>query len=242
MSEVLLQTHGLSKRFGGHAAVSEVDLSVRRGEIHCLIGPNGAGKSTLFKLIVGTHEASEGRIEFQGREVTDERPYQRVQQGMSIKMQAPSVFRELPVRQNIHIALQHHARLAELRREEDRLLELLDLAADADKPAGELAHGQQQWLEIGMALALKPVLLLMDEPTAGLSPEETFKTGELIQKLNAEGMTVLVVEHDMAFIRQIAKFVTVFNRGAIFREAMIDDIMQDREVQEIYLGKQANAA
>ena len=144
-------------------------------------------------MCIRDSEASEGRIEFQGREVTDERPYQRVQQGMSIKMQAPSVFRELPVRQNIHIALQHHARLAELRREEDRLLELLDLAADADKPAGELAHGQQQWLEIGMALALKPVLLLMDEPTAGLSPEETFKTGELIQKLNAEGMTVLVL-------------------------------------------------
>ncbi len=237
MSDVLLQTHGLSKRFGGHAAVSEVDLSVRRGEIHCLIGPNGAGKSTLFKLIVGTHEASEGRIEFQGREVTDERPYQRVQQGMSIKMQAPSVFRELPVRQNIHIALQHHARLAELRREEDRLLELLDLAADADKPAGELAHGQQQWLEIGMALALKPVLLLMDESTAGLSPEETFKTGELIQKLNAEGMTVLVVEHDMAFIRQIAQRVTVLHFGKVFAEGSIAEVIADPRVAEIYLGK-----
>jgi branched-chain amino acid transport system ATP-binding protein len=237
MSDVLLQTHGLSKRFGGHAAVSEVDLSVRRGEIHCLIGPNGAGKSTLFKLIVGTHEASEGRIEFQGREVTDERPYQRVQQGMSIKMQAPSVFRELPVRQNIHIALQHHARLAELRREEDRLLELLDLAADADKLAGELAHGQQQWLEIGMALALKPVLLLMDEPTAGLSPEETFKTGELIQKLNAEGMTVLVVEHDMAFIRQIAQRVTVLHFGKVFAEGSIAEVIADPRVAEIYLGK-----
>jgi len=233
----LLQTHGISKRFGGHAAVSDVDLSVRQGEIHCLIGPNGAGKSTLFKLVVGTHEATAGRIEFQGRDVTGQRPYQRVQQGMSIKMQAPSVFKELPVRQNIHIALQHHAGLAELRREEERLLDLLDLSRDADKPAGELAHGQQQWLEIGMALALKPVLLLMDEPTAGLSPEETFKTGELIQKLNAEGMTVLVVEHDMAFIRQIAQRVTVLHFGKVFAEGSVAEVIADPRVAEIYLGK-----
>jgi urea transport system permease protein len=233
----LLETRALSKRFGGHAAVSEVDLSVRQGEIHCLIGPNGAGKSTLFKLIVGTHEASEGSIAFQGRDVTRERPFRRVQQGMSIKMQAPSVFKELPVRQNIHIALQHHTRLADLKREEDRLLELLDLAQDANKLAGELAHGQQQWLEIGMALALKPVLLLMDEPTAGLSPEETFKTGELIQKLNAEGMTVLVVEHDMAFIRQIAQRVTVLHFGKVFAEGSIGEIIADPRVAEIYLGK-----
>ncbi len=126
---------------------------------------------------------------------------------------------------------------AELTREEDRLLALLDLAADAKKLAGELAHGQQQWLEIGMALALKPVLLLMDEPTAGLSPEETFKTGELIQKLNAEGMTVLVVEHDMAFIRQIAQRVTVLHFGKVFAEGSIAEVIADPRVAEIYLGK-----
>ncbi len=233
----LLKTTGVSKHFGGHAAVSDVDLEVKRGEIHCLIGPNGAGKSTLFKLVVGTHEASAGTIEFLGRNVTRERPYQRVKQGMSIKMQTPSVFKELPVRQNIHIALQHHVTGADLAREEDRLLELLDLTRDAGKLAGVLAHGQQQWLEIGMALALKPVLLLMDEPTAGLSPEETFKTGELIQKLNAQGMTVLVVEHDMAFIRQIAQRVTVLHFGKVFAEGAIGDIISDPRVAEIYLGK-----
>ncbi|MDB5826130.1 MAG: transporter ATP-binding protein [Variovorax sp.] len=233
----LLKATGVSKHFGGHAAVSDVDLSVNQGEIHCLIGPNGAGKSTLFKLVVGTHEVSSGQIEFMGKDVTRERPYQRVKQGMSIKMQTPSIFKELPVRQNIHIALQHHARGADLAREEDRLLDLLDLTRDATKLAGVLAHGQQQWLEIGMALALKPVLLLMDEPTAGLSPEETFKTGELIQKLNAEGMTVLVVEHDMAFIRQIAQRVTVLHFGKVFAEGSIADIISDPRVAEIYLGK-----
>jgi branched-chain amino acid transport system ATP-binding protein len=233
----LLQATRLSKKFGGHAAVSEVDLTVKSGEIHCLIGPNGAGKSTLFKLFVGIHKPSSGRIEFMGKDVTYDRPYQRVKQGMSIKMQAPSVFKELPVRQNLHIALQHHVRGADLAREEDRLLELLDLTGDATKLAGVLAHGQQQWLEIGMAIALKPVLLLMDEPTAGLSPEETFKTGELIQRLNAEGMTMLVVEHDMAFIRQIAHRVTVLHFGNVFAEGSINDIISDARVAEIYLGK-----
>ena len=233
----LLRTTGLSKRFGGHTAVSEVGIDIAQGEIHCLIGPNGAGKSTLFKLVVGMHEPTAGRIEFQGRDVTGDRPFRRVQQGMSIKMQTPSVFKELPVRQNLHIALQHHVRGAELAREEDRLLELLDLARDQAKPAGALAHGQQQWLEIGMAIALRPALLLMDEPTAGLSPEETFRTGELIRELNAGGMTVLAVEHDMAFVRQIAQRVTVLHFGKVFAEGSIQEIVADPRVAEIYLGK-----
>lgn len=236
MNEIL-KTSGLSKHFGGHAAVSDVDLVVRRGQIHCLIGPNGAGKSTLFKLIVGTHVATDGRIEFLGRDVTASRPYERVRQGMSIKMQAPSVFKELPVLQNLHTALQRHMRGAALLREAERLLELLDLQADANKPAGALAHGQQQWLEIGMALALQPTLLLMDEPTAGLSPEETYKTGELIQRMNADGMTVLVVEHDMAFIRQIAQHVTVLHFGKVFSAGSITEVIADPRVAEIYLGK-----
>ncbi|MBF5007134.1 ABC transporter ATP-binding protein [Diaphorobacter caeni] len=237
MKSALLQTSQLTKRFGGHTAVSDVNLTVKQGEIHCLIGPNGAGKSTLFKLIVGTHEASDGRIEFAGQDVTSRRPYERVQRGMSIKMQAPSVFKELPVAQNLHIALQHHVRKSELAREEERLLALLDLAQDASKPAGALAHGQQQWLEIGMALASNPKLLLMDEPTAGLSPEETHKTGELIKRLNREGMTVLVVEHDMAFIRQIAQQVTVLHFGKVFSGGSIDEVIADPRVAEIYLGK-----
>ena len=233
----LLRTTALSKRFGGHDAVSDVDLVVDRGEIHCLIGPNGAGKSTLFKLIVGTHVPTAGSITFDGHDVTEQRPYERVKHGMSIKMQTPSVFRELPVRQNVQIALQHHVPPAQLAQEQDRLLELLDLSAQYAKPAGELSHGQQQWLEIGMALALKPTLILMDEPTAGMSPDETFKTGELIQRLNAEGMTVVVVEHDMTFIRQIAKQVTVLHCGRVFARGPIDEIIRDPRVAEIYLGK-----
>jgi branched-chain amino acid transport system ATP-binding protein len=232
----LLQVEGVSKSFGGFFAVSDVDLAVEEGEIHCLIGPNGAGKSTLFKLIVGTYAPNRGHIRFRGRDVTQARPFARVQLGMSIKMQAPSVFKALPVRQNLHIALQHHTAPDYLEREEERLLDLLGLSPDAYRPAGELSHGQQQWLEIGLAVALKPTLLLLDEPTAGLSPDETFRTGELVQRLSAGGMTVLAVEHDMAFVRQIATTVTVLHLGQTFARGSIDEIVADLRVAEIYLG------
>jgi branched-chain amino acid transport system ATP-binding protein len=233
----LLVASGASKSFGGLAAVSDVTLEVEKGDIHCLIGPNGAGKSTLFRLIVGMYPPSAGHIRFDGVDVTSELPYQRVKRGMSIKMQTPSVFKDLPVRQNIHVALQHHVPRSELASEEDRLLGLLNLAADSTKLAGELSHGQQQWLEIGMALALRPKLLLLDEPTAGMSPEETYQTGELILALNASGMTMLVVEHDMTFVRQIAKVVTVLHFGRVFARGSISEIIADPRVAEIYLGK-----
>ncbi|ABE41506.1 ABC transporter ATP-binding protein [Rhodopseudomonas pseudopalustris] len=233
----LVEVKGVSKRFGGLTAVSDVDLTVKAGEVHCLIGPNGAGKSTLFKLIVGLFPPTSGSILFDSADITAERPYARVQRGMSIKMQAPSVFKELPVLQNIQIALQERCSGAERAREEERLLDLLNLTQDRDKMAGALSHGQQQWLEIGMALALRPRLLLLDEPTAGMSPEETFKTGELIKSFNAGGMTVLVVEHDMAFVRQIAQRVTVLHLGKIFARGSLEAILQDQQVAEIYLGK-----
>jgi urea transport system ATP-binding protein len=233
----LVDVKGVTKHFGGLTAVSDVDLTVNAGEIHCLIGPNGAGKSTLFKLIVGLYPPTKGTIFFDSIDITEERPSARVQRGMSIKMQAPSVFKELPVRQNIQIALQGRLSGAERDAEEDRLLTLLNLASDTGKLAGELSHGQQQWLEIGMALALRPQLLLLDEPTAGMSPEETFKTGELIKSFNAEGMTVLAVEHDMAFVRQIAQRVTVLHLGEVFARGDLETILQDEKVAEIYLGK-----
>ena len=233
----LVDVKGVSKRFGGLTAVSEVDLTVNAGEVHCLIGPNGAGKSTLFKLIVGLYPPTTGSIFFDSVDITAERSYARVQRGMSIKMQAPSVFKELPVRQNIQIALQERLSGAECRAEEERLLALLNLAEDSGKLAGALSHGQQQWLEIGMALALQPQLLLLDEPTAGMSPEETYKTGELIKSFNAEGMTVLVVEHDMAFVRQVAQRVTVLHLGKIFARGSLESILEDEKVAEIYLGK-----
>jgi branched-chain amino acid transport system ATP-binding protein len=232
----ILEIAGASKHFGGVFAVENVDLSVETGEIHCLIGPNGAGKSTLFKLIVGTYPPDAGRIVFRGADITYAKSFARVARGMSIKLQTPSVFKALPVRQNLHIALQDHVDRRAIGAEEDRLLDVLGLYDDANRPAGLLSHGQQQWLEIGMAIALRPVLLLLDEPTAGLSPEETHRTGELLKQLSAAGTTLLVVEHDMAFVRQIATRVTVMHLGKIFAQGSIDQIVADQRVAEIYLG------
>ena len=233
----ILQTRALNKHFGGLSAVSDVSLEIAAGEIHCLIGPNGAGKSTLFKLVAGTYAPSGGEVLFRGENVTHRKPYERVGRGMSVKLQVPSVFRELPVAQNLEIALQRKSSGPAMEREKQRLLEFLQLQDDAARPAGILSHGQQQWLEIGMALALQPALLLLDEPTAGMSPLETERTGDMIKRLNAEGMTMLVVEHDMTFVRQIAQRITVLHLGRVFAQGGIDAIVADPRVEEIYLGK-----
>jgi ABC-type uncharacterized transport system ATPase subunit len=233
----ILETRQLRKRFGGLDAIQGIDLKVEPGELRCLIGPNGAGKSTLFKLILGNYPVSAGRVLFKGEDITDLTAHERVQRGMSIKFQVPGIFVHLSVAQNLIIALQQTVRGAAQQVELERLLALLDLAESRAKRAGELSHGQQQWLEIGMAIALAPALLLLDEPTAGMSPEETYKTGELVKHLNAQGMTVVAIEHDMTFVRQIAKKVTVLHFGRIFDEGPLEAIVASDDVARIYLGK-----
>jgi len=233
----ILETRQLRKHFGGLNAIQGIDLKVEPGELRCLIGPNGAGKSTLFKLILGNYPASAGRVFFKGEDITGLAAHERVRRGMSIKFQVPGIFVNLSVAQNLIIALQETVRGAAQQAELERLLDLLDLAESRDKRAGELSHGQQQWLEIGMAIALSPALLLLDEPTAGMSPEETYKTGELVKRLNAQGMTVVAIEHDMTFVRQIAKKVTVLHFGRIFDEGPLEAIIRSDDVARIYLGK-----
>ncbi|BAF89884.1 ATPase [Azorhizobium caulinodans ORS 571] len=233
----LLETRSLNKHFGGLHVTNSVDLSLEAGEIHCLIGPNGAGKSTLFRLILGEHRPSSGTIAFAGEDITGLHSFERIRRGISVKFQVPGVFKGLSARQNLEIALQRRLAGAALAREISRLLDFLGLGAAADTPAGSLSHGQKQWLEIGMAIALEPRLLLLDEPTAGMSPEETHLTGELVRRLNGEGMTVLAVEHDMAFVRQVAHKVTVLHLGRVFAQGSIDDIVADERVAAIYLGQ-----
>lgn len=233
----LLQTSGLNKHFGGLHVTNDVNFDLQPGEIHCLIGPNGAGKSTLFRLILGEHLPSSGTIHYDGTDITTAKPFQRIRKGISVKFQVPGIFKALKVRQNLEIALQHHLEGHSLGEEIDRLLEFLNLTDAADQLAGNLSHGQKQWLEIGMAISLKPKLLLLDEPTAGMTPDETFATGEMVQRLNADGVTVLAVEHDMAFVRQIAQRVTVLHFGRIFAQGTIDDIVADERVAAIYLGE-----
>jgi branched-chain amino acid transport system ATP-binding protein len=156
---------------------------------------------------------------------------------MSVKFQVPGIFKALSARQNLEIALQHHLEGGSLDAETDRLLAFLNLSEVATQLAGNLSHGQKQWLEIGMAISLKPKLLLLDEPTAGMSPAETFATGEIVKTLNAGGVTILAVEHDMNFVRQVAGRVTVLHLGRIFAQGTIEEIVADERVAAIYLGQ-----
>lgn len=232
-----LELRALNKHFGGLHVINGVDLTLETGEIHCLIGPNGAGKSTLFRLILGEHCPGSGDILLAGENITALKPFARIRRGLSVKFQVPGVFNGLPVRQNLEIAAQRQHRGAALTDEIDRLLAFLGLESAQAQMAGNLSHGQKQWLEIGMAISLKPQLLLLDEPTAGMSPEETHATGEIVQQLNATGMTVLAIEHDMGFVRQIADKVTVLHLGQVFAQGTIDEIAADERVAAIYLGK-----
>lgn len=233
----ILETRQLNKRFGGLHVTGNVDFVLQPGEMHCLIGPNGAGKSTFFKLILGEYLPDSGEILYDGTDITKAKPFERIRSGISVKFQVPGIFKELSVRQNLTIALQHHVEPQHLSEEIDKLLEFLKLSASEKQLAGNLSHGQKQWLEIGMAIALKPNLLLLDEPTAGMTPDETHATGEMLQDLNRNGMTLLAVEHDMAFVRQIAKQVTVLHFGKIFAQGTIDEIISDERVAAIYLGE-----
>mgnify|MGYP000465158930 CR=1 FL=1 len=233
----LLQLRDLNKHFGGLHVTNAVNLVLEEGEIHCLIGPNGAGKSTLFRLILGEHHPGSGQIHLAGEDITALKSFARIRRGLSVKFQVPGVFKGLSVRQNLEIALQSRLHGAALGREIDRLLAFLNLEAEQAQMAGNLSHGQKQWLEIGMAIALKPRLLLLDEPTAGMSPEETQMTGEMVRRLNAAGMTVLAIEHDMAFVRQVAQRVTVLHLGRVFAQGSIEEIVADERVAAIYLGQ-----
>lgn len=235
MTTAILRADGLTKRFGGFKAVDDVNLSVDQGEIRCIIGPNGAGKSTFLALVVGLIAPSAGTLHIDDRDVSRVPAYRRIQNGIAIKRQVPGVFPELSVFENLAVAAQRTTKQG-LGAEVDRFLNLLGLTGQRHTLAVHLSHGQKQWLDIGMAMATRPRLLLLDEPAAGMSPEETFKTGELVCRLNAEGVTVVAIEHDMAFVRQIASRVTVLHYGHVFCEGSIQEIEANDEVAKIYLG------
>ena len=241
MSEApILETKALEKRFGGVRAIAGVDFRLAEGELRCLIGPNGAGKSTFFKMVTGQIRPTSGAVLFQGADITGAEAHQIGRLGIGIKNQVPDVFDGLPVRENLWLAARRANAGPQALALVDEITARLDLADIADRVVGELAHGQRQWVEIGMVLARKPRLILLDEPSAGMSVEETNRTAALIREVNRT-TTIIVVEHDMQFIRQIATKVTVFHQGKILVEDSFERIMTDARVRDVYLGRQAAA-
>lgn len=234
----ILHVENLTKAFGGVRAVDHLDLAVARGELRCVIGPNGAGKSTLFALLSGIHEPDAGRIVFKGEDITHLPPFKRVRKGLCQKFQTTRVYRGLTVAQNLVIACGSHGGRGEANGRLAWALETLGLARRGDTPAGELSHSEQQWLELCLALATEPDVLLLDEPTAGMTPQETSLTAEFVVNLSRQGVTVLVVEHDMAFIRQIGGHVTVLHYGRAFADGSLAEIETNHEVRRIYLGEE----
>ncbi|AGI67563.1 ABC transporter ATP-binding protein [Octadecabacter antarcticus 307] len=232
----ILEVSKLNKSFGGVHVARDIDFALDAGAMHCLIGPNGAGKSSFFRLLLGEHAPDSGQIMFNGEDITKLRSFQRIRRGISVKFQVPGIFKALSVRQNLEIAFQHHLHGTSLSQTVAHVLDFTSLTREVSTAAGVLSHGQQQWLEIGMAVGVEPSLLLLDEPTAGMSPDETQKTGEMLHELNSRGITILAVEHDMAFVQQIANGVTVLHMGAIFAKGSIAEITENSGVQEIYLG------
>ena len=238
----LLQTLDLRKDFGGLAAVDGVDFGLEAGALHALVGPNGCGKSTLFNLISGALAPSGGQVFFDGAEITGLAPHDIARRGVGRKFQVPAVFDALSVAQNLAVPAWARDGLSYWRAADTdaplAALAQVGLAGKRDLSAGELSHGERQWLEIAMLLASRARLLLLDEPTAGMTMTETAATAELIGRLAAGGdVTVLVIEHDMAFLQDLGCPVTVMAKGRILRSGDYASIRADAEVRELYFGR-----
>jgi branched-chain amino acid transport system ATP-binding protein len=234
----LLETRGLTMRFGGVVAVSAVNLVVREAELRCLIGPNGAGKSTFFKCLTGLLRPTAGDVLFRGKSLVGLGSHAIARLGVGIKTQVPSVFDGLSVRENIWLALRRRRGDDAVKRRLPGLLDEVGIAPLADRLVGQLAHGQRQLVELGMVVAGDPDLILLDEPAAGMTDEEVDRLVGLIKALNVRHALV-VVEHDMQFIRRIATTVTVFHQGTVLVEDRVESILVDPRVRDVYLGKQA---
>ncbi|MDY6997254.1 MAG: urea ABC transporter ATP-binding protein UrtD [Actinomycetota bacterium] len=247
MGTQYLEVRGLTVDFDGFKAVSDVDLTLFQGDLRFLIGPNGAGKTTVIDAITGLVSAT-GSINKSGEELLGKKVHQIARRGVGRTFQTASVFEELTVLQNLDIAAgAGRSPWTMLRRRPgvlpaiEEAVEVTGLGALMDKPAGILAHGQKQWLEIGMLLVQNADVLLLDEPVAGMSHEEREETGNLLRRIGGE-RTVVVVEHDMDFMREFATSVTVLARGQVIAEGSVAEVQANPKVQEVYLGTAAVAS
>jgi branched-chain amino acid transport system ATP-binding protein len=244
----ILTTHELSRNFGGVAAVSRVSLAFEENQLRSVIGSNGAGKTTLFNVLTGRLPASSGRVVFQGRDITNRPPHEIVRLGVSRTFQRSSIFSGSTVFENVRIAAQARmggsvrilsskGSLRAVNERTEAILEQLGLADRADVPGKNLSHGDQRLLEIGIALAAEPKILLLDEPTAGMSPAETERTTKLVRQL-ANDIAVVLVEHDMEVVMTISDVISVMHQGQIIAEGTPDEIRRDERVREAYLGRE----
>ncbi|MCC6204963.1 MAG: urea ABC transporter ATP-binding protein UrtD [Hyphomicrobiales bacterium] len=242
--ERLLALKDVTVSFQGFVAVDHLDFEVASGELRCLIGPNGAGKTTTLDLICGKSRITSGEISFKGQPIHELKEFQMARRGIGRKFQVPSVFRELTVRENLDIGCSREPGVlrnlfrfggsAEADRLE-RLAALVGLEDQLDTQAAHLSHGQTQWLEIALVLAQDPALILMDEPTAGMTAHETDKTAKLFNQLRGQH-TLIVVEHDMGFVRDIAETISVMHQGRLLAQGTADEVSKDERVREAYLG------
>jgi len=245
-ADAIIETRGVSKRFGGFKALTDVSVKIRPGVLTSIIGPNGAGKSTYFNLLSGSFAPSDGQIFFMGRDITGMRAHEFAHTGIAKSFQITNLFPNFSAIENVRIALQAHvsryglwrrrSALAGLSEQAMALLETVGLAPRAAHLARELAHGQQRALEIAVALAAQPKLLLMDEPTAGMSPEETKVMMSLIRRL-VEQRTVVLVEHKMKMVMGISERIVVLHHGELIAEGTPDDIRANDLVKRVYLGQ-----
>lgn len=236
MAEIILETEDLTMRFGGVIAANNVSFKLRARELRCLIGPNGAGKSTFFKCVTGLQTPSDGSVYMRGVETTNWMPHQIASLGVGIKTQTPNVMDALSVYENIWLAARRYHAPNMAHRKALEIIERLSLGAIARDTLGRLAHGERQQVELGLVAVGDPWLVLLDEPAAGMSAEDVARMTEIIHELN-QTAAIIIVEHDMQFIRSIANMVTVFHQGQILMEDNIERVMSDPQVRNVYLGK-----
>lgn len=251
-NQVVLEIKGIGVTFDGFHALTDVNIDVKRNTIHFFIGPNGAGKTTLLDIICAKTKPTQGNIFYypdkerqQKIRLTGMKEYKIVTEGIGRKFQVPSVFVNLTVLDNMILSLKGHKGVLDSiffkpTKEQlsliDDTLKRVGLEKRRDIKAGALAHGEKQWLEIAMQLVQKPNIIMLDEPAAGMGKPETFKTGEILKEIKKE-CTIIVVEHDMDFVKQVADMVTVLHEGKVLMEGNIHDVLADKTVQAVYLGR-----
>ncbi|MEA5622816.1 urea ABC transporter ATP-binding protein UrtD [Nostoc sp. UHCC 0251] len=246
MNAKILETENVTVSFDGFKALNQLNFSMDVGELRVVIGPNGAGKTTFLDVITGKVQPTVGRVLFKGRNLRSLPEYKIARLGIGRKFQTPRIYLNLTPRENLGITINKNKNVFSTLFERSNaveknnikgLLETIGLTPKADIRAGLLSHGEKQRLEIGMLVAQSPDLLLVDEPVAGLTDEETYNIGELLLAL-AQSHSILVIEHDMEFVRQIAKKVTVLHEGSVLCEGNFEEVQNDSRVIEVYLGKQ----